>query len=126
MNTVVPRISTIGVGGELEERRLPRLAVIFTRFVVHRNGPDDGDFGQAGLLCDLPQDGLFQTFIRQDPSRRHLGAGFGRVDMIEDKELRGGPVTEDVGGDADSWPRHPSIIPRTDLEGFARAKDLTL
>lgn len=126
MNTVVPCISAVGVGGELEERRVPRMAVIFTRSVVHRNGPDDGDFGQAGLLGDFPQDGLFQAFIRQDPSRRYLGAGFGRADMIEDKELRGGPVTEDVGSDADSWTRHPSIIPGTDLEGFARAKDLTL
>lgn len=116
---------SVGAGGEPEERRAPWLAAIFTRPAVHRNGPTMATSARPASSATSRRttcSGLSSgRTLPPEPgcrlrARRH------------DRRQRAsrGPVTEDVGGDAEPLDQtslqHPK---RRSRRAFARAEDLT-
>ncbi len=111
VDAVRPGIGRVGSGVEAEEGCSAGMVGEGVRVVVYRELFDHGNVAQAGFFPYFAEDRCVEGFPRVCASRRDLGSCFGEADVIEDEELRGCAVSDDVGGYADSRMVHCGIVP---------------
>ncbi len=70
--------------------------------VVYGDSVGYGDIGQAGFFGYFAEDRCVEGFPWVYASGGDLGSCFGEADVVEDEELRGCAVSDDVCGHADS------------------------
>ncbi|VFA99084.1 Uncharacterised protein [Nocardia cyriacigeorgica] len=111
VDLVEPGVGCVGFGVQVVEGCSAGEVGEGVGVVVYGDSVGYGDVGQAGFFGYFAEDRCVEGFSRVYASRRDLGSCFGEADVIEDEELRGCAVSDDVGGYADSRMVHCGIVP---------------